>query len=90
MTETNKSLDNISFNKYTQYFKDKEIGLFLEEFLDKQSDKIIKDLNDLYENGDLKGCNDLIKKINENRAFKIFSKEKKNCFIRYYNKKIIT
>ena len=89
MTETNKSLDNISFNKYTQYFKDKEIGLFLEEFLDKQSDKIIKDLNDLYENGDIKGCNDLIKKINENRAFKIFSKEKKIVLLDIIIKKLL-
>ena len=77
MTEINTMLGNVSFNKYTQYFKDKEISSFLEEFFDKQTDKIINDLKNLYENGDLKGCNDLIKKINENRIFRIFSKEKK-------------
>ena len=89
MKESNKILDNISFKKYTQYFKDKEIGTFLENFLEKQSDKIIKDLNDLYENGDLKACNELIKKMNESRAFKIFSKEKKIILLDIIIKKLL-
>ena len=69
MSESNKKLENISFQKYTQYFQDKDIGNFLEEFYAKQSDKIINDLNNFYENGDLKACNDLIKKINDSRIF---------------------
>lgn len=88
MEKTN-ALDNISYNKYTKYFKDKEIGSFLEEFLDKKADKIIEDLNTLYENGDLKGCNDLIKKINDNRAFKIFYKDKKTTLLDIIIKKLL-
>ena len=89
MTESNTILDNISFNKYTQYFKDKEIGTFLESFFDNQADKIISDLNNFYENGDLKSCNALIKKINENRIFRIFSKEKKIVLLDIIIKKIL-
>ena len=88
MTE-NKLLDNISYNKYTQYFKDKEISSFLEEYLDRQADRIINDLNNLYSNGDVKACNDIVKKINENRIFRIFSKEKKIILLDIIIKKIL-
>ena len=88
MTE-NKLLDNISYNKYTQYFKDKDISTFLDEFLDKQAGKILDDLNTLYSNGDLKDCNDIIKKINENRIFRIFSKEKKIILLDIIIQKIL-
>ena len=65
------------YHKYSDYFKQKEIGDYLDAFLLKQSDKIIEELNNSYEKGDIKNCNEIIKKINENRFFKIFSQEKK-------------
>ena len=89
MKENNNNLDKISYNKYTRYFQDKEIGTFLDEFLDKKADQILKDLNLFYENGDLKACNELIKKINENRLFKIFSKEKKIILLDIIIKKLL-
>ena len=89
MSETNKNLDNISIQKYTKYFKDKEIGIFLEEFYAKQSDKLINELNNFYENGDLKGCNDLIKKINDSRIFRILSKENKIKLLDIIIKKLL-
>ena len=89
MSESNKKLENISFQKYTQYFQDKDIGNFLEEFYAKQSDKIINDLNNFYENGDLKACNDLIKKINDSRIFRILSKENKIKLLDIIIKKLL-
>ena len=89
MTEKENKNSNITYYKYTQYFKDKEIGDFLNEFLDNQADKILKDLNEFYENGDLKRCNELIKKINDNRLFKIFSKDKKIKLLDIIIKKIL-
>ena len=89
MKENSSILGNISFNKYSQYFKDKEIGSFLEEFFDKQTDRIINDIKNLYEFGDLKGCNDLIKKINENRIFRIMTKEKKIILLDIIIKKLL-
>ena len=78
-----------TFNKYTNYFKQKEIGTFLDSFLPKQADKIIEDLNNSYEKGDLRNCNEIIKKINENRLFKIFSSEKKIILLDLIIKKIL-
>ena len=89
MAEKVHSKNSTSFNKYTQYFKEKEIGLFLDKYFDKQADKILKDLNTLYESGDLRGCNELIKKINDNRIFRIFSKEKKVLLLDMILKKVL-
>ena len=89
MAEKVNSKNSASFNKYTQYFKEKEIGLFLDKYFDKQADKILKDLNTLFESGDLRGCNELIKKINDNRIFRIFSKEKKVLLLDMILKKVL-
>ena len=78
-----------SYNKYSTYFKQKEIGTFIDSFLSQKTDKIIEDLNNSYENGDLKNCNEIIKKIDDNRLFKIFSSEKKIVLLDLITKKIL-
>ena len=78
-----------NYKKYSDYFNQKEIGSFLDSFLSQQSDKIIDDLNKSYEKGDLKNCNEIIRKINENRMFKIFNQEKKIILLDIIIKKIL-
>ena len=38
-----------TYKKYSNYFKQKEIGNFIDSFLEQNVDKIIKDLNESYE-----------------------------------------
>ena len=66
-----------AYSKYTNSFKEKEIGTYLDSFLSQQVDKIISDLNNSYEKGDIKNCLLIIKTIHENNIFKIFSSEKR-------------
>ena len=84
-----KNNNDNNYNKYTNYFKQKEIGTFLDSFLSEQADKIFEDLNNSYEKGDLRNCNEIIKKLNENRLFKIFSSEKKIALLDLIIKKIL-
>ena len=88
MTESNIQMNNSSYSKFTNYFTQKELGLYLEKFLEEKADKIIQDLNISYEKGDLKNCNEIIQKINDNRLFKIFSSEKKIILLDIIIKKI--
>ena len=78
-----------TYNKYYTYFKQKEIGTFIESFLSQQVNKILEDLNNSYENGDIRNCNEIIRKINENRLFKIFSPEKRIILLDLIIKKIL-
>ena len=81
--------DIIKYHKFADYFKQKELGDYLDSFLLNQSDKIIEDLNNSYEKGDIKNCNEIIKKINENRFFKIFPLEKKIILLDIITKKLL-
>ena len=83
------SSEEIKYKQYTDYFKQKELGCFLDSFLSEQVDKILDDLNNSYENGDLKKCNEIIQKIDENRMFKIFSAEKKVILLDLIIKKFL-
>ena len=83
------SSEEIKYKQYTDYFKQKELGCFLDSFLSEQVDKILHDLNNSYENGDLKKCNEIIQKIDENRMFKIFSAEKKVILLDLIIKKFL-
>ena len=78
-----------NYKKYSDYFKQKELGSFLDTFLSQQTDKILEDLNNSYERGDLKNCNEIIRKINDNRMFKIFSPEKKIILLDLIIKKLL-
>ena len=89
--EENRSLttQKFSFKTYPNYFKEKEICTFLEDFLSKNTTKILSDLNDHYSNFDIKSCLDLIKKINESHLFYTFSKEKKINYLDFLIKQIL-
>ena len=78
-----------TYKKYSNYFKQKEIGNFIDSFLEQNVDKIIQDLNESYEKGDLKNCNEIIQKINDNRMFQIFSAEKKIILLDIVIKKLL-
>ena len=77
------------FKSYQNYFKEKEICAFLEDFLSKNAIKILSDLNDYYSNFDMKSCLDLIKKINESHLFETFNKEQKISYLDFLIKKIL-
>ena len=63
MTETEHiKSDIIKYHKFADYFKQKELGDYLDSFILNQSDKIIEDLNNSYEKGDIKNCNEIIKR----------------------------
>ena len=78
-----------TYKKYSNYFKQKEIGNYIDSFLEQNVDKIIQDLNESYEKGDLKNCNEIIQKINDNRMFQIFSTEKKIILLDIVIKKLL-
>ena len=88
ISENNNSIIS-GYNKFSTYFEQKEIGSYLDSFLSQKCDKIIQDINESLENGDIKNCNEIIRKINEGRIFRIFSKEKKIIFLDIIIKKIL-
>ena len=72
-----------------EYYKDKQIGLFIESTLQNNINKIIEEINHYYEIGDWRNCIILMKKITSNKIFKIMKKEKKIEFLDIITKKLI-
>ena len=86
-----KKEDEIDMNevKITQYYKDKEIGIFFETIAYNKGNKIIEELNNYCEIGDWKNSIILMKKLIFHKIFRIFTKEKKIELLDIITKKLI-
>ena len=76
-------------NQILTIYKDKEIGLFLLETLNKNNNKIIEQLNEYYKVGNWRSCIILIKKLTVNKIFKLLNNEKRKELLDIMEKKLI-